>query len=309
VTAKLAADVRADVAAVAIARGLLRAVEANLPGALAGEDPERLHDLRVAVRRTRALQRELAGVFAPEPLRAFRDGFRGLQAITGPVRDLDVGLLELDELVAGLPADVAADVAPLRGLLERRLRAERAAMAEALGAARTHALLHNWSAVLDGLVASDETGRPDAARPVADVAGHRIRRVYKRMVRRGRRIDDDSPAQALHDLRKRGKELRYLLEFFSSLYPAAVVGPMVGSLKALQDVLGRFQDRAVQAELLRSLAAEAALIEGGTPAVVASGELARRLAADARAAHAEFAERFAIFAAKPQRALVKSTFR
>ena len=61
----------------------------------------------------------------------------------------------------------------------------------------------------------------------------------------GRRIGDDSPAEALHDLRKKGKELRYLLEFFASLYAADVVKPMVSTLKGLQDVLGRFQDREV----------------------------------------------------------------
>lgn len=206
-TAKLAADLRADVAAVLIAGDELLAVEASLAGALAGADSERLHDLRVAVRRTRALQRELAGVFAPEPLRAFRTGFGELQAITGPTRDLDVGLLELDELAARLPAGDAAGAALLRGLLEQRLVVERAAMVAALGSPRTRALPGNWSAYLGGLIDADETGRPDAGRPVSAVAGHRIRRVYGRMVRRGRRIDDDSPAQALHDLRKQGKQL------------------------------------------------------------------------------------------------------
>ena len=63
----------------------------------------------------------------------------------------------------------------------------------------------------------------------------------------GAAIDDASPPEALHDLRKKGKELRYLLEFFAGLYPAEVVKPMVKTLKALQDTLGRFQDREVQA--------------------------------------------------------------
>ena len=39
------------------------------------------------------------------------------------------------------------------------------------------------------------------------------------MVKMGTAIDDDSPAEDLHELRKVGKELRYLLEFFASLYP------------------------------------------------------------------------------------------
>ena len=59
-----------------VLRRLLEIIEANLPGTLADVDSEFLHDLRVAVRRTRALQRELRGVFAPEPLRVFRDGFK-----------------------------------------------------------------------------------------------------------------------------------------------------------------------------------------------------------------------------------------
>ena len=71
------------------------------------------------------------------------------------------------------------------------------------------------------------------------------------MVKMGRAIDDDSPAEDLHELRKVGKELRYLLEFFASLYPADVVKPFVKTLKGLQDQLGRFQDREVQANALR----------------------------------------------------------
>jgi CHAD domain-containing protein len=299
---------RADAAAVRIARRLLEVIELNLPGTLTDVDSEFLHDLRVAVRRSRALQRELAGVFAPEPLRAFRDGFRHLQAITGPTRDLDVQLLEFGDLAATLPESEAADVVPLRWLLDDHLRFARAAMVRELGSERTTALLHNWREILDGLVDSDESGRPDAARPVADVAGERIAKVYARMVKMGRRIGDDSPAEALHDLRKKGKELRYLLEFFASLYPAEVVKPMVASLKDLQDVLGRFQDREVQADLLRSLGDDVAALEGGAPALMAMGVLVQQLLAEQAAARAQFAESFTAFAARQQRALVRETF-
>jgi CHAD domain-containing protein len=299
---------RADAAAVAIARRLLEVIELNLPGTLDDVDSEFLHDLRVAVRRTRALQRELAGVFPPEPLRVFRHGFRELQAITGPTRDLDVQLLEFDDLAAGLPEAEAADVVPLRWLLEDHRRAARAEMEAALRSERTQALLHNWGEILDALVDSDEAGRPDAARPIADVAGERIAKVYARMVRMGAAIADDSPAEALHELRKKGKELRYLLEFFAPVFPPEVVKPMVSSLKGLQDVLGRFQDREVQADLLRSLGDDVAALEGGAPALMAMGVLVQRLLADQAAARAEFSESFAAFAAKEQRKLVSRTF-
>ena len=308
VRVKLDPDERADAAAVKVMRRLVDVIELNTPGTLDDVDSEFLHDLRVAVRRTRALQRELRGVFAPEPLRAFRDGFKELQRITGPTRDLDVQLLEFDELAEGLPADVAGDVAPLRLLLEDHLVVERRKMVRGLGARSTHALLHNWADYLDQLVASDESLRPDAARPVADVAGARIAKVYRRMVKMGSAIGDDTPAEALHELRKQGKELRYLLEFFASLYPASVVKPMVSSLKGLQDVLGRFQDREVQAALLRSLGDEVASLEGGAAALMAMGVLVQRLGEEQRLAREQFAASFADFAAKSQRKLVDETF-
>ncbi|MDP8968407.1 MAG: CHAD domain-containing protein, partial [Actinomycetota bacterium] len=300
-------DTRADAAAVTILRRLLDVVEANLPGTLADVDSEFLHDLRVAVRRTRALQRELQGVFAPEPLRVFRDGFRRLQALTGPTRDLDVQLLEFGALAAGL-GESAADVAPLRRLLEQRLVAERSKMVAGLCSEPTRALLDNWREFLDRLVDAPQDDRPDAARAVADVAGERIGKVYRRMVKMGRAIGDDSPHEALHDLRKKGKELRYLLEFFSSLYPPEVVKPMVATLKGLQDVLGRFQDREVQAGLLRALGDDIAALEGGAPALMAMGVLVERLTEQQEQARREFAASFEQFAAKPQRRIVAAAF-
>ena len=60
---ELVAQERGDVAASVVLRQLLVVIEANLPGALGDVDAEFLHDLRVAVRRSRAVQRELRGVF------------------------------------------------------------------------------------------------------------------------------------------------------------------------------------------------------------------------------------------------------
>jgi hypothetical protein len=80
---------RADSAAVTILTQLTAVIEANLPGTLADVDSEFLHDLRVAVRRTRSLQRELKAVFPPAELTRWRSEFRWLQEVTGPSRDLD----------------------------------------------------------------------------------------------------------------------------------------------------------------------------------------------------------------------------
>jgi CHAD domain-containing protein len=182
-------------------------------------------------------------------------------------------------------------------------------MVRALKSRSTRALLDNWTQFLDLLVDSEAATRPDAERPIGELAGARIGKVYRRMVKMGGAIDDDTPAEALHELRKQGKELRYLLEFFQSLYPSSVVKPMVSSLKGLQDVLGRFQDREVQAGLLRSLGDEVASFEGGAAALMAMGVLVQRLGEEQAQARAHFAESFCAFASKAQRKLVAQTFR
>jgi CHAD domain-containing protein len=140
------------------------------------------------------------------------------------------------------------------------------------------------------------------------VAGARIARVYRQMVKAGGAVDDASPAETLHDLRMQGKELRYLLEFFGGLYSPTVVRPMVRTLKSLQDTLGRFQDREVQADLIRSLGDEIRMLDGGAASLMAMGQLVERLGEQQAAARTEFAERFAAFAARDQRALVRETF-
>ena len=87
---------------------------------------------------------------------------------------------------------------------------------------------------------------------------------------------DGSPADDLHELRKRGKELRYLLEFFGGSYPRAVVKPMVSTLKDLQDVLGEIHDCDVH---LPETAAFLAELVGADVAAVAAGRPAPNRAA------------------------------
>jgi CHAD domain-containing protein len=300
---------RADSAATVLLTHLLGTIELNLPGTLEDIDSEYLHDLRVAVRRTRSAQRELKRVFPPEPLARFRAEFKRLQQITGPTRDLDVQLLELEELGARLPHQAGGDLRPLHDLLQARRERERRRMVRALRSRRTTDVLADWGAFVEALVTLDEDDRPAAAQPIAEVAGRRIRRVYRRMVDDGSAIDDTTPAEALHELRKRGKELRYLLEFFAGLYPREVVKPMVKTLKALQDVLGRHQDRAVQIELLRSLRDDLAAMPDGPAALLAVGLLLDHLDRDQAAARGEFAQCFAAFAAPQQMRIVRRTFR
>ncbi len=83
---------------------------------------------------------------------------------------------------------------------------------------------------------------------------------------------------------------------------------MIKSLKSLQDVLGRHQDREVQVGDAALAARRGRRGSSRAAALMAMGVLVDRLGADERAARGEFAERFAAFAAKSQRRLVRETF-
>ena len=132
-----------------------------------------------------------------------------------------------------------------------------------------------------------------------DLATRRLRRAHRRVVRDGRAISTDSPAEQLHDLRKRCKELRYLLEIFASLFDPQAYQRALKDLKGLQDCLGEFQDRQVQQQEIRDFADQMMADRPATrpaTALLAMGELAGEIGHAQQEARAEFAERFGEFA-------------
>jgi len=116
-------------------------------------------------------------------------------------------------------------------------------------------------------------------------------------VAQGAAITPTSAPESLHNLRKRAKELRYLLEFFAPLHDPVAYRKVVSDLKQLQDCLGEFQDSEVQRAEIHALA-DAMLAERAAPAatLLAMGEIAAKLALSQAEARAEFAVRFARFA-------------
>jgi CHAD domain-containing protein len=149
----------------------------------------------------------------------------------------------------------------------------------------------------------------NAERPVKDLASERIWRMVRRVRSEGRAITPESPPGELHELRKSCKKLRYLMEFFQSLYPAAEIGPAIKTLKVLLDDLGSLQDLAVQAAQVTDLAATMHR-EGraDTRALLAMGALVADLLRRQGKARAAFAEIFQAFDSKKARMLYRQLF-
>jgi CHAD domain-containing protein len=309
---------RADAAVASVLSRLTEIMDVNLPGALADTDTEFLHDYRVAIRRTRAVMRELRGVFPAPQVERLRGDFKWLQEVTGPTRDLDVYLLEFERLRQVAPPAMRPDLDPLLAVLRSWHATARKQMNADLASKRALDVRADWGRLVsqltglahEGRPGVAQVGRPDAARAIGEVAGGRIWRLYRRMVKMGRGITADSDPQEYHELRKKGKELRYMLELFGTpLHDPDVVKPLIRALKGLQDVLGVHQDRDVQASMLKRLGEQVAVQSGGTAALMAMGALLERIQTEAQTARSQFAASFAEFASDAQRKFVDATFK
>ena len=288
----LDSDEPAGAAVRCILRGLLSALRANENGTRAALDSEFLHDFRVAVRRIRSLLGQVKGALPAQATARLQSEFAWLQQLTGPARDLDVYLLHMPVYETSLPESERHNLAPLRAFLERRRQSAYRQLIEGMDSARYAQLLAEAEALI-----ADDTPGPKGRDCVGRLANRRIHKIYRRVLAEGAAIGPDSPAASLHELRKTCKKLRYLMEFFRSLYPRREIAERLRTLKGLQEHLGDYQDLCVQAHALRAFSGEMAADGTAEPeTLLALGRLIERL--EQRAAHtrAEFAERFARFA-------------
>lgn len=271
-------------------------LEANLPGTLHDVDSEFLHDLRIAVRRTRSVLADAKGVLPPEGRARFRAEFKWVGAITSPLRDADVYLIEWPGYVAPLDSATVAELAPLRAHIEAHRAAGLTTLAGELAGPRFRHLMTEWRAWLEGPVAE---APPRAGRSVGAVVAARVLAAQGRLLARGRSIGPDTPAAVLHELRKDAKRLRYLVECFGGLMPAARRKPFVERLKALQDNLGEHQDTEVHTAQLQAMAKELHGAPGVTATtLVAMGRLTEIFEQRRRGAREEFAGRFSAYDTK-----------
>ena len=194
---------------------------------------ERVHDLRVAVRRFRSVLQALEPCFPVDGVRDIRVRLKGIMGAAGDVRDQDVAV----DLVGQM------DTVESR-LLAGRFRNERKEAAAALSG-----LLKGW---VDGQVAAEwgralKAGGGEAAlcaKPVRDSAGSAIRRVAEKQLRRGKRaLCEDAPPKKLHRLRIATKEFRYTIDLFAPALGDSAEG-LLDDLKELQTLLGDINDLA-----------------------------------------------------------------
>lgn len=273
-----------------ILKRLFQTLQENEEGILEDWDTEFLHDYRVALRRTRSALGQLKGVFLEEEICPFRERFRWLAEATGPLRDWDVQLLNLAGYRARLPPEAARALEPLARILRIRRKEAHRSLTRTLLSRDYRVFREAWGAFLER---THEGFGEKGTLPIHRVAGRRIRKAAKRVLRAGESISIESPSEELHRLRIACKKLRYLLVFFQSLYPHHLVSAAERQLGKLQDTLGAYNDLVVQATTLHRFARE--LAERGRPPVetlLAMGRLVGQLETGQFSERKTFVKRF-----------------
>ncbi|MCO6450321.1 MAG: CHAD domain-containing protein [Caldilineales bacterium] len=292
---RLKPEMRADAAARAIMQRLLETIRANEEGIKADTDIEFLHDYRIAVRRTRSALSLIKGVFSPEMTDHFKQEFRTLGKFTNDLRDLDVYLLAEEGYRAQLPGAMKNDIAPLFDYLRAHRVVALDAVTETLESEAYARTLDEWAAFLNESTAVDSA--VNASQPIISLARKRIRKQYQRIVQDGSFILSHTEDELLHALRIECKKLRYLLEFFESLFPPRKMGQLIKQLKRLQDNLGEFSDLTVQQNYLLAVAEALDIDEVlARRALVSTGFLVETMARRQQEVKSEFAGTFTKFA-------------
>jgi CHAD domain-containing protein len=308
VNIQLDPKMHSDQAAKTILRFLLNVMHINEAVFEKDLDTEVLHDFRVAIRRTRSALAQIKNVFPTRTTDRFKKDFAYVGKLSNVLRDLDVYLLNQNAYKAMLPAVLRDDIDPLfRHLHKKRANAFQQ-VRRGLKSKKYEKIMKDWEAFLNK-PPPDSTTAPNAALPVIDLARRRIYKKYRGVVKTGSKILANTEDKMLHVLRIECKKLRYLMEFFASLFPRKKVNTLIGQLKNLQDNLGDFNDLCVQQEYLLNISAELPASQRQVQkTLVAIGSLIETLDHEKRSVKDAFARTFTDFAAPENRELFRQLF-
>lgn len=245
----------------AFLRTQLAQIERHDPAVRVGSDPEDLHRLRVAVRRSRATLREARKVLDEEQGQALRAELKWLGRQLGPARDLDVLLIRLRREVAELDGPDAVG----GGKIVAQLEAERETAQQELLATLDTPRYAELLATFEQLV---------SAPPVAtsEVSLERVAaKEFRKLERQVKALGVDPSNDDLHRTRIQAKRLRYATELSSQLL-GKDGRKVVDAAKTFQDVVGAHQDAVVAEARIRTAVRKAR----GVGSALAAGRLIER---------------------------------
>jgi CHAD domain-containing protein len=255
-------------ASILIFNRLLKIIYENIDGIKADIDSEFLHDFRVSVRRTRSALSQFKGVFPDKDTYRFKRAFSFLGKVTNRLRDIDVYLQKKREYNSMLPENLQPGLIPLFHTLEKQRKIEHQKLVKTFDSPKFNKILEDWKGYISGN--NQKKGAKNSHQPIAITAKKIILKRYRMLLSIGGKIDNNTPEKEFHVLRIEGKKLRYLLEFFSSLFDETQIERLVKELKNLQDNLGEFNDLTVQQNFLSEYLTEHSQKMKNSPEIAAA---------------------------------------
>jgi inorganic triphosphatase YgiF len=231
-----------------VALSCLDQMQRNHAGAITSEDPEYIHQMRVATRRLRACLRLFAPTLPPDFAEALLPALRESMGRLGKARDLDVLLAEIcAPVIAALPGEPR--LSALAGIITDDRYAARRNTIRHLESREFGQLMIRLSALLH----TPALNEPLGAAVVATFAAGRMKRLRRKVRELAIQARLDDPT-SLHALRIGIKRLRYALEFFAALDPSKARRRQANWLAEIQGTLGELNDLANAGQLLMNCA-------------------------------------------------------
>jgi len=242
----LSAGMTAGRAFTLVGRACLRHLAANVHSVI-GRDGAALHQMRIALRRLRAAISLFSAVAADERTEAIKTELRWLARELGPARDLDTLVDEVIKPLRKRHVNEPGLVSISNTFARKRLKCFRQAQ-EAVQSARFRSLVLDtveWIEVGPWSSSEDALQRTRRDMPIEIYASEQLSHRYKRIRRRGARIND-LDAEQQHGLRIQVKKARYATEFFCGLYQGKKSAKQYKKTRSylmqLQNSLGRLND-------------------------------------------------------------------
>ncbi len=224
-----------------VAQGLA-VLTANIEMLLQYDDPEYLHQSRVALRRVRSAMRLFDRAHRDVP-QSLADELRWFARALGEARDWDVIADEtLPSLAEGVDQGL---IRPLVAKANQRRRRAREKIRKAAQTPRYAALVLNgerWCM----------TPAPAAAESLAVAATPALQSAAKKLFKAAHFFAALTPERR-HQVRILAKRLRYALDLFSVALPKQATERYIDALSELQDVLGLLNDASVAKTVLPQL--------------------------------------------------------
>ena len=223
----------------------LRIMEQNIGGACQGEDPEFLHDFLVAERRTRCMMNRYPGVFPTRGLAPIRQDLEWAEAVATPVRDLDIYLELVDELLHKVDKAHRRNLKPLFHYLDGEKKREQRQMRVALESPRFKKMMVRWSDYLKADSPPEEWPE-EAGTPIKRMVCRCVSGLFRELIEQGREAIDAASDAGLCEVHQTSKKLGYQLEVFESVFPKGELASVIDEHDKLQAGLNRFRNLHVQ---------------------------------------------------------------